>query len=205
MSIENFNNSENTLLGKLFLIVGPSGSGKSSVLKLIKQRYAGFVYPVSFTTRPIREGEYDGEVYHFISKGEFEKKIKNNEFLEYALVHKENYYGTDKNTIIKALESGAVVIREVDVQGFMSIREIIPKENLVTVFIDLGDENELEERIRSRGEMSEDEFEKRMDSMKKEMEMKELCNYSVKNPFGKLNECVSDIEKIILDEIKNLY
>jgi guanylate kinase len=187
------------------LIVGPSGSGKSSVLKMIKQRYAGFVYPISFTTRAIREGESDGEVYHFIGVDEFKRKIEADEFLEHALVHKTNYYGTDKKMILDALEGGAVVVREVDVQGFMSIREIIPKENLVTIFIDLGDETELEERIRGRSEMSEEEFEKRMESMKEEMKMKELCNYSVKNPFGKLNECVSDVEKIILDEIKDLY
>jgi guanylate kinase len=197
--------NEKNLIGKFFLIVGPSGSGKSSVLKMIKQRYAGFVYPISFTTRAIREGESDGEVYHFIGVDEFKKKIEAGEFLEYALVHKTNYYGTDKKMILDALEIGAVVVREVDVQGFMSIRDLIPKENLVTIFIDLGDENELEERIRNRAEMSEDEFEKRMESMKKEMAMKELCNYSVKNPFGKLNECVSDVEKIILDEIKDLY
>lgn len=197
--------NENKLLGKFFLIVGPSGSGKSSVLKLFKTRYNGFVYPISYTTREMREGEVDGEVYHFISKEEFENKIKNDEFLEYALVHESNYYGTDKKSIMDALMGGAVVVREVDVQGFMSIRELFPKENLVSIFIDLEDENDLEQRIRSRGEISDEELALRLESMKKELAMKELCTYSVKNPYGRMKECVSDVEQIILDEIKDLY
>lgn len=197
--------SENNLIGKLFLIVGPSGSGKSSVLKAIKQRYKGFVYPISFTTREIRPGEKSGEVYHFITLDEFKRKISAGDFLEYAVVHEINYYGTDKKTILDALSGGAVVVREVDVQGFLSIKELIPAKNLVSIFIDLGDEKELEERIRARGEMSEEEFLRRMESMKKEIKIKNECTYVVKNPFGKLNQCVSDVEQIILDEIKDLY
>ncbi|MDX9970844.1 MAG: GTPase [Candidatus Gracilibacteria bacterium] len=197
--------NENILIGKLFLIVGPSGSGKSSVLKAIKKRYRGFVYPVSFTTRPIRDGEVEGEVYNFISVDDFKRKIDAGDFLEYAVVHGTNYYGTDKKTIIDALSGGAVVVREVDVQGFLSIKSIVPKENLVSIFIDLGDEKELEERIRARGVMNEDEFLRRMESMNKEMKIKDDCDFVVKNPFGKLNECISDVEQIILDEIKNLY
>src|SRR3989338_6544046 len=121
--------------GKLFLIVGPSGSGKSSVLKGLKAAHPEHTYPLSATTRPMREGEKEGEIYNFYTQKRFEEGLKNGEFLEHALVHQSHYYGTLKKPIMEALEGGKTLVREVDIQGFDSIKKAIPPKILVTVFI----------------------------------------------------------------------
>lgn len=195
----------NKLYGKLFLILGPSGSGKSSVLGALKQQFPGFVFPVSTTTREMREGDVDGETYNYVSEKEFKKMIEKDEFLEYAVVHDKYHYGTPKSDILNALESGAVVVRDIDVQGFDSIRKIIPKENLVSIFLTVGNEDDLRARILHRGELEEDEIERRMESMRMEMKHAKDCDYQVENLWGSLNVCISQVEKIVLDEIKDLY
>ena len=194
-----------TLTGKLFLIVGPSGSGKGTVIEKISKRYPGFVYPVSYTTREPREGEEDGQVYHFVSKKKFEEMIGKEEFLEYAVVHTDNYYGTSKKDIIGPLEAGAVVLREVDIQGFHSIKKIVPSQNLVSIFMKVSSEEDLKSRILRRGALSEKELSHRMASAQKELAQAGDCDYQVENRWGEVLGCVGAVEKIILDEIKNLY
>lgn len=197
-------NSEK-LLGKLFLIVGPSGSGKGTVIKSIAAKFPGFVYPISYTTRETRDKEKDGEVYHFVSRKEFKEMIKNGELLEYAIVHSNNYYGTYKKEIIDALLAGAVVVREVDIQGFHSIQKIIPKENLVAIFMKVPNLNDLKGRILMRGAIEPEELQRRLDSAAKELAQAGDCDYQVHNEWGKVKQCVAEVEKIILEEIKDLY
>jgi guanylate kinase len=103
------------------------------------------------------------------------------------------------------LKGGAVVIREVDIQGFNSIKEIVPKENLVTIFMKVSDENDLRARILRRGALPEEEVTRRMESAKSEIAQADQCDYQVENVWGEVKSCVSDVEKIILDEIKDLY
>ena len=104
--------------GKLFLIVGPSGSGKSSVFMTLKDAHPEYTYPLSATTRRKRKGEKDGDIYHFYTKKAFEKSIEKGDFLEYAVVHQDNYYGLLKKPVMESLKKGETVIREVDIQGF---------------------------------------------------------------------------------------
>ncbi|MCX6735180.1 MAG: guanylate kinase [Candidatus Peregrinibacteria bacterium] len=193
------------LTGKLFLIVGPSGSGKGTVIKMLQNKFKGFVYPISYTTREPREREKDGESYHFITKEKFKQMIAEDDFLEYAVVHSDNYYGTAKTEIMNALRQGAVVIREVDIQGFHSIRKMIPKESLVSVFMKVPNLNDLKGRIEMRGAIEPEELQRRLDSAARELAQAGDCDYQVHNEWGKMKACVSDVEGIILEEIKGLY
>jgi guanylate kinase len=184
--------------GKLVLIVGPSGSGKGTIIKNLREMHPDWVYPVSYTTRAIRPGEEDGLVYHFISEDEFKQGISDGRFLEYAIVHEKGYYGTDRAEIMSALEEGKVVIREIDIQGFHSIREVMPKDDLLTIFVEAGDLDELERRIADRGKLPEEEVARRMESARKEIAQADQCDFRIKNEYGKIEEAVEEVDGIIL-------
>lgn len=186
--------------GKLVLILGPSGSGKGTLIKELKKKHPEFIYPISMTSRPKRKGEQDGDVYYFISKDEFEKKIDQNEFLEWAVVHQNSYYGTLKKPILEAVQSGNIVIREVDIQGFELICEILPKEDLVSIFIMPDSLENLVERIQKRSQMSVDEIKRRVESAKNEIERSDECDYIIKNSDGYLSESLKEIEWILEHE-----
>ena len=187
------------LTGKLVLIVGPSGSGKGSIIRELRKKHGDWIYPVSHTTRPIRPGEEDGLVYRFISREEFESRIKEGRFLEYATVHGHDYYGTDKGRIMEGLESGNFVVREVDIQGFNSIVAAIPKDNLVSVFVEVKSLEDLKERIRGRAEMSEDELDRRMESARDEISQADKCDFRIINEQGQLEDSVDKVENFILN------
>ena len=189
--------------GKLFLIVGPSGSGKSSVLKELKKLHPEYTYPLSATTRPMREGEKDGEIYHFYTKEDFKKGIEAGDFLEYAIVHQDNYYGLIKKPVLEGLGCGETIVREVDIQGFDSIRNIIASEDLTTIFITVPHKEELIDRIINRATISQDELSKRKESMHKEFARARDCDYMVENKQGELEETVKRVADIIKTESNN--
>lgn len=191
------------LNGKLFLIVGPSGSGKSSVLTELKSQHTEYTYPLSATTRDMREGEKEGEIYHFYTKEDFEKGIENGDFLEHAVVHQDNYYGLIKAPVMESLEKGETVVREVDIQGFDSIRDEIPTENLITIFISVPNKQELIDRIINRAAISDDELNKRLESMHRELIKSRECDYLVENKQGELEKTVEKVSEIIKNESAN--
>lgn len=191
----------NRLKGILVIVSGPSGVGKGTVIRALKKDYPQFEYPISHTTREIRPGEKDGEVYHFITRDEFERGIADGEFLEWANVHGLNYYGTLREPIMKALKEGKVVVREVDVQGAQSIQKVIPEENLVTIFIKAESKEKLLGRISNRGELPKEEILRRMESAEREMELAGEFDYQVWNYEGRVEECVSDVKVIIEREL----
>lgn len=163
----------------IFIISGPSGAGKSTLLsKLLEDFKDELYFSISHTTRKPRNGEKDGINYHFISKDEFEKKIKQDNFLEYALVH-NNYYGTSINEVQEALKLGKIVIFDIDVQGFLIARKKF-KDKICSVFISTKTSSELERRLNNRNSM-EANLKDRLINAEKEMAFLKEYDYLIIN------------------------
>jgi len=145
--------------GTLYIFSAPSGAGKTSLVKALLTEMDGIEVSVSHTTRAMRPGEQDGVDYHFISKNEFESLVKADAFLEHAQVF-DNFYGTARSSIETRLATGADVILEIDWQGARQVREW--KADAQSVFILPPSREALEERLRGRGQDSEEIIARRM-------------------------------------------
>ena len=118
--------------GNLIIISSPSGGGKGTLIKEVRRTLPDIMYSVSYTTRPIRDGEENGHEYFFVDRAEFERLIAQNEFLEYAEVH-GNLYGTSRAQVEKVMASGKDVLIEIDVQGAAILHDKVP--DAVSIFI----------------------------------------------------------------------
>lgn len=145
--------------GKLYIISGPSGTGKGTICsRIMEERKLSL--SISMTTRAPRDGEKDGQSYYFVTKEEFENKVKEDKMLEYAKVF-DNYYGTPKDKVISRLERGIDVILEIDIQGGLQVRSKMPEDS-VLIFILPPSLEELKNRLNSRGTESIEAIEKRL-------------------------------------------
>ena len=163
---------------KLFIISGPSGVGKSTVIHRALQNFTDFYFSVSATTRCARPGEKEGIDYFFIGKEEFEKGIQNQQFLEYTC-YCENYYGTPRKAVEEHLNLGYNVLLDIEIEGASQVKQHMPDS--VTVFIVPPDLQELERRLRSRGTDSEDKIAGRLARAKKEFEKAPDYDYLIIN------------------------
>ncbi|MGB1310769.1 MAG: guanylate kinase [Leucothrix sp.] len=139
-------------LGSLYIVSAPSGAGKTSLIKALLESVDGIEVSVSHTTRAMREGETNGQHYHFVDVATFEKGIGEGLFLEYAKVF-ENYYGTSRSTVQQRLEDGVDVILEIDWQGAQQIRQLMPDN--YSIFILPPSIAELEQRLTTRNQDAE--------------------------------------------------
>lgn len=153
--------------GRLFVVAGPSGAGKGTLIAELLKRYPRARLSVSATTREPRPGEREGVEYHFLDRKEFERRAQAGEFLEWAEVH-GNLYGTPRRAVEEWLEGGHDVILEIDVQGAWQVRERMPEA--VTVFVAPPSLEALEERLRRRGTESEEEIRRRLRNAVRENE-----------------------------------
>jgi guanylate kinase len=167
------------LPGKLIVIVAPSGTGKSTMIKRLKIDFPSICESVSFTTRPMRAGEVHGESYFFISKEEFIKMRDNNEFLEWAEVHR-NFYGTAKNFVEEGLKKGKHLLFDLDVQGTDSVKKYFgDKAN--AIFIAPPSVEELEKRLRNRGTETTQVINVRLTNARSELTRKEDYDFLIYN------------------------
>ncbi len=165
--------------GLLVIISGPSGVGKGTIRKaLFEIPDNNFCYSVSMTTRKPREGEVDGQDYFFVSKEEFERRISENGFLEYAEFVGE-YYGTPLDYIEKQMSLGKEVIVEVEVQGALQVQERIPEA--VFIFIVPPSKKALIERLKNRGTDSQEKINKRIEKAEREYSLAYKYDYIVVN------------------------
>ena len=182
-------------MGKLFVFSGASGVGKSTVLAKVMAAREDLRFSVSATTRAPRPGEIDGQSYYFISKEAFEEMIQNNAFLEYD-AHMGNYYGTPKKQLEEKLEFGSVVL-DIEPNGAFNVRRQWP--GAVLIFIAPPSLEELERRLRGRGDTPEEQIRLRLDRVRWEMEQAKQYNYTVTNDY--LEDCAKQILNIIEKEI----
>jgi len=180
--------------GILIVLSGPSGAGKGTICKeLLKE--TDIKYSISATTRKPRKGEKHGREYFFLSKEEFQKKIQEDEFLEWACVY-DNYYGTPKSFVEEVLSKGYDCILEIDPQGALKVKK--KKPDAVYIFICPPSFNELANRITNRGTEDIQEIKKRLSCAKEEMLSVENYNYVVVNDV--VENAVKKIKAIILAE-----
>ena len=180
-------------MGKIVIIVAPSGTGKSTLIKRLKEEVQELTESVSYTTRPVREGEVDGEHYFFVSEKDFLLKKENNEFLEDAVVH-GNFYGTDRAFVEQKLNEGVNLLFDLDVQGADSFKEYF-KEKAKAIFISPPSLEVLESRLRGRGTDAGDVIERRLTNAKKEMLRKDDFDYCVYN--DELEKAYSDLKSVV--------
>ena len=181
--------------GKSFIISGPSGVGKSTVLHALFEGRDDLYFSVSATTRAPRPGEVDGKDYHFISADEFHAWIDNDEFLEYA-EYVSNFYGTPKKYVDEAMESGRDVILDIEIQGATQVCAKRPET--VRIFIAPPSWEELERRLTARGTDTPEKIQKRLLRAKVEMKTAGDYNYFVINDT--VENAVSELRAIMCAE-----
>lgn len=182
--------------GSLIIISGTTCAGKGTVIKKLLEKHNDIVLSVSYTSRPKREHEKDGVDYYFVTREEFESKIKNDDFLEYAKVHYGDYYGTPKKEIVKQLDTGKDVILEIDVQGARQIKEKFPET--ILIFVMAPSMEEVKRRIKLRGDENNEQIIERFRHAYQEINQVTNYNYVVVN--DDLKESVDKIEAILVSE-----
>ena len=181
--------------GVLFVFSGPSGVGKGTLKAKLFEEFADRIaYSVSATTRGPREGEVDGKDYFFISRQEFERRVKNNEFLEHA-EFAGNCYGTPRTYVEKLLDSGMNVVLEIDVQGALQVMKSMPE--CVSVFILPPSFEELEHRLRGRGTETEEKVRERLETAKRELPYAPQYDYQIVNG-GDIEAAYQSLREVFL-------
>ena len=180
-------------MGKLFVISGSSGVGKGTVIKEFLNRNSDFKLSVSCTTRKPRDGEVHGENYFFLTREEFKSCIEKGEFLEWA-EFSGNMYGTKRPYVDEKLALGKNLILEIDTQGALNVKKIMPES--VLIFILPPSFEELEARLRGRHTETEEAIQKRLQFTKLEMENSKNFDYQVVN--DSVEKAVERLEEIML-------
>ena len=180
----------------VFIISAPSGSGKSTLVNEIRQMVSNLSFSVSYTTRKPRGSEQNEREYFFVSRDEFESMIRKDEFLEYARVFETDYYGTAKRFWKKAEAEGKDLLLDIDVQGAAQIKSKLP--DAVSIFILPPNRTELEQRLRSRGQDSEEKIHRRLEEARREIENYDKYDYILVN--DRLADSVEALKAILLSQ-----
>ncbi len=177
----------------VLIVSGPSGSGKSTLVRKLLE-LEGMLWSVSYTTRPPRPAEIPGQWYNFVSEAEFLRMVERGEFLEHARVFGLHYYGTPRRWLDEARRKGLDLVLEIDVQGAAQVKGKIPEA--LAIFILPPSREELERRIRARGQDSEAEIERRLERARQETSRYAEYDYAVVN--DDLETAGNEVQRIAL-------
>ena len=183
---------------KLFVISAPSGCGKTTIAREILKRHPEILFSVSATTRTKREHETEGRDYFFVTKVEFDKKIKNDELIEWELIYGD-YYGSLKREVENALRRGKSILFDVDVKGALSIKKKYPHD-VVLIFIQPPSIEVLTQRLMNRKTEDSATLQKRLERVPMELELGKEFHYSVVNDV--LPTAVNNVDAIIIDSLR---
>jgi len=183
---------------RVFVITGPSGVGKGTLIRDLRGRVAGLELSVSATTREPRRREEDGVDYHFLSPEEFAERADAGDFLEHA-TFSGNRYGTLRSEIERTLDAGSSVVLEIEVQGARQVRAAMGEE-AVLIFIAPPDPAALRERLSGRGTDSEEAIERRLETAKQELEAQQEFKHVVVN--SELEAAAGELEEIVRGEME---
>lgn len=181
------------MAGKLFVLSAPSGCGKTTIAKAILQKHPELLFSVSATTRPMRVGEVNGKDYFFLTREEFEQRIRSGDLIEWEEIY-GNYYGTLKSEVERALTRGASMLFDIDVKGAISIRKAFPRES-VLIFIAPPSLDVLRERLVKRQTEDEETLKRRLERVEMELAMQREFDYVVVN--DDLQRAIEDVETIL--------
>lgn len=193
--------------GLLIVVSGPSGAGKDTICNKVVENLKDTKISISMTSREPRGKEIDGVDYFFISKEEFEERIKNDEFLEYAVVHNNQYYGTPKGKIEEDLSKGKNIILVIDIQGALKVKEKV--KDALFIFIMPPSMEELKDRLIKRNTESKDKILERFKTAYNEINEFTKYNYVVVN--DRVEKAVDKVKSIItaekcrVDRIEEIY
>ena len=181
---------------KVFVITGPSGVGKGTLIKRLLERVPSLALSVSATTRAPREGEEDGRDYHFLTEEEFQERIAAKDFLEFA-TYSGNHYGTLNSELDRCLDKGRSVVLEIEVQGATQVRAARPDS--VQIFIAPPDASVLRERLSGRGTDSAEAIDKRLKTAEQELAAQDDFNHLIVN--DDLDRAADELESIVRNSI----
>jgi guanylate kinase len=186
-----------TSSGRLVAISGPSGAGKTTLVRRVFQECPRLVHSVSATTRPPRPGEVDGQDYHFLTREEFERKRQAGEFLECFEVYGHDFwYGTLESAVTPSLAAGKWVVLEIDVQGTMAVLKRYP--HTITIFVRPRSMEQLERQLRNRGTESNEAIERRLEVARRELAFADRYQHQVLN--DDIDRAVREICDILIQQ-----
>lgn len=183
---------ESPSLGKLIVLTGPSGVGKGTLMQKLLQLHPELYYSVSATTRSPRPGEINGQNYYFITRSQFEKLVAQGELLEWA-EFAGNYYGTPRAAVLEQIQSGKLVILEIELEGARQIKASYP--NALSIFILPPSFSELEKRIRGRGQDSQEAIARRLNRAQEEIEA--AAEFDIQIVNDDLETALNQIEAVL--------